>query len=270
MDFLSASWPSLSSIHALSTTRKGGMSIAPYDENNLGLHVGDNPQHVQQNRTRLIETLKLPSSPEWLQQIHSTECVVIEEDANRIADASVTRRANTVLAIMTADCLPILLTNKQGNEVAAIHAGWRGLANGVIDSTLKKMHSKPHELIAWIGPAICERCFETGDEVRATFIENYSFSHTAFTFHKNKLHANLPQLAELILQDRGIASVYQSGQCTFEAKNEMNTKNATAQTGAQEEYLYVPLPEQLSKNHYFSYRREKQTGRMVTLIWFDK
>lgn len=246
LDFLNASWPSLHSVHALTTTRLGGASRSPFDENNLGLHVGDNPNHVLNNRTGLIQKLNLKSSPAWLEQTHSNTCVVIEEDENRNADASVTRRANTVLAIMTADCLPILLMNKQGNEIAAIHAGWRGLANGIIDSTLKKMHSNTTDIIAWIGPAICERCFKTGEEVRTAFVNHYPFTHNAFLQLSNGLHGDLPKIAELILQERGITSVYQSKECTVEALDENNRRNK-----------------------YFSYRREKQTGRIATLIWFE-
>lgn len=246
LDSLNAQWPAPKHVFALTTTRSGGISRSPYDGNNLAFHVGDNEQDVVQNRLALIEALHLPSTPEWLEQTHTNQCVVIEEDTNRLADAAVTRQANTVLAIMTADCLPIVITNRQGSEIAAIHAGWRGLANGIINSTLAKMHSDPSDLIAWIGPAICPRCYETGAEVQAIFMNQYPFLQTAFQYEDNRLHADLPVMAERILNHHGVKDVYQSKQCTFETKNENNTKNK-----------------------YYSYRHEKQTGRIVTLIWFN-
>ena len=246
LDFLNAHWPAPNHVFALTTTRSGGVSIPPYDGNNLALHVGDDEKDVQQNRRKLIETLKLPSMPAWLEQTHTNRCVVIEEDSNRLADAAVTRQHNTVLAIMTADCLPIVITNHQGTEIAAIHAGWRGLANGIIESTLSQMHSDPSDLIAWVGPAICQRCYETGDEVQNIFTEQYPFTQSAFQYHQHRLYANLPEMAEMVLKHHGVSQVYQSKQCTFETKNEKNIKNK-----------------------YYSYRHEKQTGRIVTLIWFN-
>ncbi len=246
LDFLNAQWLAPKNVFALTTTRSGGISRPPYDDNNLALHVGDDEQDVHHNRRMLIETLNLPSMPEWLEQTHTNRCVVIENDPNRLADAAVTRQPNTVLAIMTADCLPIVITNHQGTEIAAIHAGWRGLANGIIESTLHQMHSAPSNLIAWVGPAICQRCYETGDEVQRIFTDKYPFTKPAFQYHQQRLYANLPEMAEMIFKHLGVNQVYQSKQCTFETKNENNTKNK-----------------------YYSYRHEKQTGRIVTLIWFN-
>lgn len=241
----SAQWNAPEHVFALSTTRSGGVSKSPYDSNNVALHVGDLPEDVLENRRRLVESLNLPSMPQWLEQTHSNHCIVIEEDDHRQADASVTQQSNTVLAIMTADCLPIVLTNKEGTEIGAIHAGWRGLANGVIESTLAKMNASPADIMAWVGPAICHRCYETGEEVRQTFIDQYAFTSSAFYDSQNAIHANLPKMAELVLNHHGVTQIYQSNQCTFEARNENNTKNK-----------------------YYSYRQEKQTGRIVTLIWF--
>ena len=246
MDYLNADWPAPNNVRAVTTTRTNGVSQAPYDGNNLGLHVGDNEADVLRNRNALNQTLNLPSPPEWLEQTHSTRCVVVENDMNRCADAAITRQPNKVLAIMTADCLPIVICNTKGTEIAAIHAGWRGLANGIIEETIKTMRSPRHELMAWIGPAICQQCYETGEEVRESFTSRFPFTQVAFTHQHNSLYANLPLLAELVLNHYGVKRIYQSKQCTYETKTITN-----------------------NQNRYYSYRREKQTGRLVTLIWFN-
>lgn len=235
-----ANWPAPKNISALSTTRLSGFSLAPYDTNNLGLHVGDNEHHVMQNRRQLVESLNLPAEPQWINQTHSTHCVLVEEDPNRDADAALTRSHKHPLAILTADCLPITLCNLQGNEIAAIHAGWRGLVNGIIENTVAKMNSKPSDLLAWIGPSICQKCYETGDEVYETFTSKYPQSKKAFQPVHSKWLANLPQIAEMVLNAQGINAVYQSSLCTFESENEL-----------------------------YSYRRTSQTGRIGTLIWFN-
>ncbi|CAM4443302.1 MAG: Polyphenol oxidase [Legionella sp.] len=235
-----ACWPAPKNITALSTTRLSGYSLAPYNSNNLGLGVGDNDQHVLQNRQQLVELLHLPGEPQWLRQTHSTRCVLVEEDANREADASVTRSSKHPLVILTADCLPITLCNVQGNEIAAIHAGWKGLVNGIVENTLAKMHSKASDLLAWIGPAICQKCYEVGDEVYETFTTKYPFSKEAFKPVNSKWLANLPKIAELVLNSQGINAVYQSELCTFESESEL-----------------------------YSYRKTSQTGRIGTLIWFN-
>jgi hypothetical protein len=235
-----ANWPAPENITALSTTRLSGFSQAPYDSNNMGLGIGDSDHHVMQNRQQLAELLHLPGEPQWLRQTHSTVCVLVEEDANRNADASITRSSKHPLAILTADCLPIMLCNIQGNEIAAIHAGWRGLVNGIVENTLAKMHSKPSDLLAWIGPAICQKCYEVGNEVYETFTTKYPLSKQAFKPVHSKWMANLPLIAEIVLKEQGINSVYQSELCTFESENEL-----------------------------YSYRRSSQTGRIGTLIWFN-
>lgn len=237
---LYANWPAPANVNALTTTRLDGFSQAPYDSNNLGLHVGDNITHVEANRRALINKFKLMNAPQWLEQTHSTHCVVIEEEITRQADAAITRQPNQALAIMTADCLPIVICNNEGKEIAAIHAGWRGLVNGIIENTLNKMQSMPNSLMAWIGPSICQSCFEVGDEVYAAFQQHYPFTTCAFQSQQEKWLANLPYIAELILQHQLIGAVYQAKTCTFE-----------------------------QKNRFYSYRRETQTGRMATLIWFN-
>ena len=239
MTHLLANWPAPSTIRALTTTRAIGHSLPPYDKNNLALHVGDQAQHVQANRKALVNSLQLPNEPIWLEQIHSTHCVVVEEDTNRTADAAITRLRDRPLAIMTADCLPIVLCDRDGTEIAAIHAGWRGLANGIIENTLDKMHSRPATLLAWIGPSICQRCFEIGNEVQQLFVTRYPITQNTFYTMGTRSYANLPKLAELVLQSRGVTAIYHSAACTFEQTNK-----------------------------FYSYRREAQTGRIATLIWF--
>lgn len=241
MSYLIANWPAPANISALTTTRLKGASLPPFDKNNLALHVDDNPLHVEQNRTDLIRDLSLPQAPAWLHQTHSNHCVIVENDSNRDADAAITRSIHHPLAIMTADCLPILLCNKQGTEIAAIHAGWRGLLNGIVENTINKMNSPANNLISWIGPAICHRCYQTGNDVMDAYIKRYPFTTSAFYKAESRLHADLPKLAELILTNLGVSSTHQSQACTFEQENE-----------------------------FFSYRKRAQTGRIATLIWFNQ
>lgn len=238
MSYLWANWPAPTGIYALSTTRFGGASLAPYNENNLALHVGDNPQHVLANRQQLKHLLDLTQEPIWLNQTHSTNCVVAELDENRHADAVITRKTNTPLAIMTADCLPIVLCSQTNHEIAAIHAGWRGLAQGIIENTLDQLQSPQESLLAWIGPAICGQCYSVGEEVKNTFLARYPQADIAFSIRENQRFADLIKIATLILQSHGV-KVYLSQQCTVE-------------------------------NHqFFSYRNAKDTGRIATLIWFN-
>jgi YfiH family protein len=235
-----AHWPAPKNISCVTTTRQHGASLAPYDANNLALHVGDNQENVLKNRQQLAELLQLPNEPVWLNQTHSTVCVVAEEDSIRDADAAVSRSAQHPLAILTADCLPIMLCSTQGNEIAAIHAGWRGLFNGIVENTLKKMHNKPQDLMAWVGPAICQSCYEVGDEVYNSFTTKYPLSKAAFKANNAKWLANLPLIAEMVLNAEGVHAVYQSALCTYELNSE-----------------------------FYSYRKQAQTGRIATLIWFN-
>ena len=166
----------------------------------------------------------------------------VENDATREADATVTSSKAHPLVIKTADCLPILLSDKAGHEIAAIHGGWRGLLSGIIENTLSKLSAKPKQLMAWTGPAICKNCFEVGMEVPEAFIEKYPYTEPAFHpgTQPNKYLGNLAQIAELILKTHGITDIHHSNTCTFEEENK-----------------------------FYSYRRGKQTGRMATLIWFN-
>lgn len=237
---IAANWSAPKNIRALSTTRDGGVSQGHYAGLNLGDHVNDDSDAVITNRQMLRQELTLPNDPSWLNQTHSTNCVILDHpNASRDADAAITHDPQQVLAILTADCLPIVLCNRQGTEIAAIHAGWRGLANGIIEATLEDMQSAPKDCLAWIGPAICGPCYATGAEVLDQFTAQYSFAIQAFQCIEQQWYADLPKLADLILTTSGITAVYSSNVCTLE-----NT-------------------------HLYSYRRAAQTGRIATLIWFQ-
>ncbi|WP_133130110.1 peptidoglycan editing factor PgeF [Legionella yabuuchiae] len=241
MNYIIPEWPAPNHIGALTTTRLGGESNAPFDSNNLALHVGDNPEHVRANRKALVQELNLPSEPEWLDQNHTNHCVVAEDVSERKADAAITHDSKRILAVMTADCLPILLCDRKGTEIAAIHAGWKGLADGIIENTLKKMNNQPAALIAWIGPSICKSCYEVGEDVMAAFAKSYPNMRTGFHQQEARWYADLPLLAKLIMSEQGLEAVYASGICTKE-----------------------------DEKHFYSYRRDGQTGRMATLIWFKQ
>ncbi len=241
MNVINAQWPAPSNICAITTTRMGGVSQGDCATLNLASHVGDNPAHVATNRKILYEGLDLPSEPIWLNQTHSTTCVEVDVASDFNADAAISRQKNHVLAIMTADCLPILICDHQGSEIAAIHAGWRGLAMGIVENTLAKMHANLNHCMAWIGPAICGRCYATGPDVLDQFSRRYPYASEAFTDLNGQWYADLPKLATSILQHSGLQAVYSSQLCTFEADSP-----------------------------FYSYRRSPQTGRIASLIWFKE
>lgn len=231
-------WPAPPNVKALQTTRKGGISLAPYDSLNLGSHVGDNPLVVARNRM-LLEPL-LPCEPVWLNQVHGVKVA----DAGHAgclpqADASVSMHRGAVCAVMTADCLPILLCDDKGSVVGAAHAGWRGLCDGVIEATVRDMKVPAATLMAWLGPAIGPAAFEVGEEVRAAFIAKQPAAAAAFLPAKNgKWYANIYELARLRLQALGINRIFGGDLCTY---------NDT--------------------ERFYSYRRNGVTGRMASLIW---
>ncbi|HUX90399.1 MAG TPA: peptidoglycan editing factor PgeF [Gallionellaceae bacterium] len=233
-------WPAPANVRALQTTRKGGASVEPYTSFNLGSHVGDNPLAVSRNRM-LLEPL-LPSEPVWLNQVHGIRVA----DAGHAgclpeADASVTTHPGAVCVVMTADCLPILLCDDQGSVVGAAHAGWRGLCDGVIESTVSAMNVPASTLMAWLGPAIGPGEFEVGDEVRAAFVAQQAQAASAFVPGKNgKWLADLYQLASLRLNALGISRIYGGGLCTYS-----------------------------EAERFYSYRRDGVTGRMGSFIWLD-
>ncbi|MEZ0232466.1 MAG: peptidoglycan editing factor PgeF [Methylophilaceae bacterium] len=237
-DLIIPDWPAPANVKTLQTTRHGGISHAPYDSLNLGDHVQDNPLNVASNRQRL--NTFVPSEPLWLNQVHG----VVALDAATAsclpsADASYTKARGTVCAVMTADCLPVLLCDEAGTVVAAIHAGWKGLLDGVIESTVNTMHAT-EPLMAWLGPAIGPNAFEVGSEVREAFISKDSNAARAFVATGDKWLGDMYFLARQRLQQVGVTNVYGGGLCTY-----------------------------TDKENFFSYRRDGATGRMATLIWME-
>lgn len=241
IECIRADWSAPPQVKALCTTRIGGFSQHPYQSFNLAAHVGDDDKCVQRNRELLFNSLDLPAEPDWLEQTHSTRVVNLEHESSRIADAAITRKANTIAVVMVADCLPILLCNRGGSEVAAIHAGWRGLADGIIETTVVDMESPASELMAWIGPAISQQCFEVGDEVRDIFIARNQ-KHEDHFIANRPAHwlCDLPALAANKLSRLGVAEISRSEYCSFS-----------------------------DESLFFSYRRNATTGRMASLIWID-
>lgn len=238
MNWISPDWPAPANIHALTTLRTGGVSIGDYHSFNLAEHVGDKLEHVAINRKRLREQFYLSHEPSWLNQTHSSDIVCADQLKGLVdADASYTERKQCVCVVLTADCLPILLCDTQGKAVAAIHGGWRGLLNGIIENSIAKLPNT--ELMAWLGPAIGPQCFEVGAEVKQAFVNKGAMFSDAFILQKNnKYLADIYCLARLILNKAGVEQVYGGDFCTV--------------TEAE---------------RYFSYRREGQTGRLATLIW---
>ncbi len=208
INLITPDWPAPASVVAYSTTRTGGVSAPPYDSLNLGLHVQDSPERVAQNRRLLPHHEKLC----WLNQVHGQRVAVLPA-ANVDADAAISRSRDAFCAIMTADCVPVLLTNSQGSEVAAVHAGWQGLATGVIASTVSAMQSSPDSLLAWIGPAISVSHYEVPHALAANFA---AFSNvTRPTANTGKVLLDLPQIAFQQLQALKVAHISQSNRCTY-------------------------------------------------------
>lgn len=239
-DLLVPDWPAPARVRSLQTLRGAGCSLAPWDSFNLGDHVGDDPAHVAANRAALRE--HLPAEPAWLKQVHGIATVNPKKSPKmKEADAALTQDPGTVCAVMTADCLPVLFCGRAGTVVAAAHAGWRGLAGGVLESAIAAMAAPAGELLAWLGPAIGPSAFEVGDEVRAAFLADDSAAAEAFVPHgAGKWLADIYALARRRLQRAGVDAIYGGNFCTFSE------------------------PER-----FFSYRRDGVTGRMASLIWLE-
>ena len=237
-DCLIPDWPAPANVHALQTLRTGGCSPAPWDSLNLGDHVGDDPGRVAANRASLRE--RLPAEPLWLNQVHGTAAVDAASAAQRVAaDAAFSRRLGTGCAVMTADCLPVLFCDRAGTVVAAAHAGWRGLLDGVLENTVAAMQVPPSELLVWLGPAIGPERFEVGDEVRAAFVSHAAAAALCFAAQGNgKWLADIYGLARQRLTMLGVTDISGGESCTVG-----------------------------DAGRYFSYRRDGVTGRMATLIW---
>ena len=233
-------WPAPMQVKAATSTRSGGVSRAPYEGLNLADHVADSTPAVQQNRALLQQALELPASPLWLNQVHGSTAVDADTTATRPqADAAFTRRVGAVCAVLTADCLPVLFCDREGSRVAAAHAGWRGLAAGILESSVRALDTDPAQLLAWLGPAIGPTAFEVGDEVRQAFVDQHAQASRAFSATPDgRWLADLYQLARIRLQAVGVDAIYGGGFCTFS-----------------------------DRARFYSYRRDGITGRMASLIW---
>lgn len=233
-------WPQPANVGACVTTRAGGVSVAPWDSFNLGNHVGDDPAAVETNRQRLIRYAALPASPVWLEQVHGTRVLrlPVDDPTDRQADAAWTNQPGVVCAVMTADCLPVLLCSRSGEEIAAVHAGWRGLCDGILERAVSQFRTPSAEIMAWLGPAIGPAAFEVGAEVRAAFVACDAQATDAFRPVDDKYYADLYLLARQRLARQGVQAVWGGQYCTFQ-----------------------------DPQRFYSYRRDRITGRMATLIW---
>lgn len=238
--FFEANWPAPENIRAITSTRNGGKSPPPFDSLNLGDHVGDNLESVAANRQRLVEAALMPAEPLWLKQTHSTHVIQANQwQADVEADAIISNSLNMVCGVMTADCLPLLLTDTSGSQVAAIHAGWRGLQAGIIENTLARFAVPGPQIMAWMGPAIGPQAFEVGPEVKAAFLAIDPAAESAFIpSHADRFLADIYLLAKQRLTAQGVTAIYGGDYCTYR-----------------------------EKERFFSYRRDGVTGRMATLVW---
>jgi polyphenol oxidase len=239
-------WEVPRNVHAAFTLRSGGVSAPPFDTLNVGEHVGDSPADVAENRRRVREALDLPSEPAWLDQVHGARVLDLDEPAGRTArlspaDAVITRERGRVCAIQVADCMPVLIAHRSGKVVAAAHAGWRGLAGGVLEATVNAFGCDGGELRAWLGPAISQVHFEVGDEVRAAFVSSDGQGCDAFLQNnRGRWQCDLYALARRKLEKLGIESIAGAEHCTF-----------------------------ADPSRFFSHRRDGRCGRMTALLWMS-
>lgn len=237
---IAADWPAAAHVHAFTTTREGGVSRVPFDSFNLGSRCGDEPARVEANRARLRGSL--PDEPAWLCQVHGKDVV----DRSNItaaepeADAVISFQPGKPCSILTADCLPVLFCDRAGTRVAAAHAGWRGLAAGVLEATVLALDCPPGELLAWLGPAISVQAFEVGPEVRERFLVTYPGCARAFHSRDGSLYCDLYAIARIALAESGVGQVCGGDHCTY-----------------------------TEQERFFSYRRDGSTGRMASVVWFE-
>lgn len=239
-DWLIPDWPAPAQVKACVTTRAGGVSLAPFDSLNLGDHVEDRLEAVLENRCRLSQAFDI--QPTWLRQVHGVNVVKADPGRTLEADGCWTDTPGIACTAMTADCLPALFCNRAGTRVAAAHAGWRGLAAGVLEATVDSLAAEPDDVLVWLGPAIGPQAFEVGPEVREVFMQQLPATAQAFGPSRNpgKFMADIYQLARLRLAARGITAVYGGGLCT------------------------------VTDPRFFSYRRSPRTGRFASLIWLER
>lgn len=238
-DWLTPDWPAPARVRACVTTRRGGVSAAPFDSLNLGEHVDDDPAAVAKNRQRLLS--QLGCQPAWLRQVHGIQVVAADPARVAEADASWTATPGIACTAMTADCLPALFCDRAGTRVAAAHAGWRGLAGGVLEATVQALDVAPEDLLVWLGPAIGPAAFEVGAEVREAFVRQHGEAASAFVPGANagKYMADIYQLARIRLAAIGVTAVSGGGLCTY------------------------------NDPRFYSYRRNARTGRFASLIWLQ-
>lgn len=240
MEMVIPNWNAPKNVKAFSSTRIGGFSLAPYEGLNLGTHVGDDSSLVERNRNWLLQQAQLPAMPIWLNQTHSTNVIEVSSSTNDILDADglFTQHPNVVCSAMTADCLPVLLTNTAGTQVSAVHAGWRGLANGIIENAVAQFSG---DVIAWLGPVIGPLAFEVGHDVYQAFVDVDVKAFHAFSAKGDgKWLANMSQLAILRLNQCGVEQVFDSGLCTYQ-----------------------------DPARFYSYRRDGITGRQASFVWIE-
>lgn len=239
-NWLIPDWPAPARVKACVTTRAGGVSLAPFDSLNLGDHVDDSPEAVAENRRRLTERFSI--QPAWLQQVHGVAVAHANPGLVATADASWSATPGIACTVMTADCLPALFCDRAGTRVAAAHAGWRGLAAGVLEATLDNLAVPPSEVLVWLGPAIGPQAFEVGPEVREVFVQQLPEADLAFVPSRNagKFMADIYALGRLRLAARGVTAVYGGGFCT------------------------------VTDPRFYSYRRSPRTGRFASLVWLER
>tara|TARA_R110002124_G_scaffold271813_1_gene440743 strand:- start:1881 stop:2627 length:747 start_codon:yes stop_codon:yes gene_type:complete len=248
MSIILPDWPAPHSVKAAVSTRRGGLSAAAWRSLNLAYHVGDNAQSVEQNWQLLGSLLRLPVAPQLLEQVHGTDVVHAQSDGIiRRADACYSDQQAVVCTVMTADCLPILICDRAGGEVAAVHAGWRGLAGGVVANAISQFKNRPDQLLAWLGPAISQPHFEVGEDVYRAFLANtpgwgprQQLDACFLRTRTDRWQADIFSLARLALSASGITAIFGGGHCTF-----------------------------ANPDSFYSYRRDGQTGRMASLIWIS-
>ena len=238
--WIAANWPAPEGIRAGTTTRQSGFSLPPYRGLNLAQHVGDKSEYVEQNRGRLQKELQLPGAPLWLGQVHGKRVIDSNEYSPDIcADACYTKQHDVVCAILTADCLPLMLCDTKNSQVAAVHIGWRGFCQNIIDVALSRFDASQNNILAWIGPHIHAENYEVGEAVRLSCLQAFPGAQRAFTCSREgKWLASLETLVRDQLISRGISMIYSCDRCTFNEPTD-----------------------------FFSYRRNKTTGRMASLIW---
>lgn len=239
--FICPNWPAPPSVRAYVSIRLGGVSEHPFNELNLGAHVGDDMNHVTENRRLFANAIGMPQSVQWLNQIHGTDVVCLPcRDLPDSGDAAVSEQLNQVCAVLTADCLPVFFCDKAGTKVAVAHAGWRGLCAGILEATLEQF-DEPENVLVWLGPAIGPDAFEVGDDVREAFIAEQQEAQLAFVAtEKGKWLGNLYLLARQRLMAKGVVEISGGQYCTL-----------------------------TDKDRFYSYRRDGKTGRMASVIWLE-